>query len=170
MTENNQETPDTPSEPSSTPEAATESTLETPTSFKGLTNDGRTLFFWGLGRRKSAVARVRLKPGGSGKVMVNKKGLEAYFVRAQDRRDVLAPLKLTKILEHFDVFVNVKGGGLTGQAGAIRLGVARAISKYDEKLTDMLRAQGYMTRDSRNRERKKYGRKGARASYQFSKR
>lgn len=131
--------------------------------------DSKKHYFWGTGRRKTAVARVRIKPG-SGKFEVNKRAVEAYFTEDRDRSDVVAPLKATSTLGKVDVFVNVAGGGLTGQAGAIVLGLARALKRANPEYDDALRAGGYLTRDSRQVERKKYGRAGARRSFQFSKR
>ena len=126
-------------------------------------------FYWGLGRRKSSVARVRIKPG-DGKLLINKKELTDYFVRKQDQNSVVAPLSAIDGLKSFDIFVNVNGGGTSGQAGACMLGVARALKNYDENLLGMLREGGYLTRDSRMVERKKPGQKGARKRFQFSKR
>ena len=126
-------------------------------------------YWWGTGRRKSAVARVRIKPG-SGKLIVNKKDLREYFPREQDRKAVLAPLKAVDAEKSFDVFINVKGGGTTGQAGASLLGIARALKNYDENLIQVLRDSGHLTRDPRMVERKKPGQRGARRRFQFSKR
>ena len=126
-------------------------------------------FWWGTGRRKSSVARVRIKPG-SGKLQVNKKDLDAYFRREQDRRAVLAPLKAVSGEKNFDVFINVKGGGTTGQSGASLLGIARALRNYDENYIQALREGGHLTRDPRMVERKKPGQRGARRRFQFSKR
>ena len=126
-------------------------------------------FWWGTGRRKSSVARVRIKPGG-GKLMVNKKELKDYFVREQDRKAVLAPLVTVDAQKSFDIFINVKGGGTTGQAGASLLGIARALKKYDENYLQALRDSGHLTRDPRMVERKKPGQRGARRKFQFSKR
>jgi small subunit ribosomal protein S9 len=126
-------------------------------------------FIWGTGRRKRSVARVRIKPG-KGELLVNKKGVNDYFVRPQDRDAVIAPLKATDTTERFDVFVNVKGGGTSGQAGAAMLGIARALRNFDESLIKPLRDGGYLTRDGRMVERKKYGQRGARRRFQFSKR
>ncbi len=126
-------------------------------------------YWWGTGRRKSAVARVRIKPG-SGKLLVNKKPLKDYFVREQDRRAVMAPLYSVSGSKSFDVFINVKGGGTTGQAGASLLGIARALRKYDANFVQALRDGGHLTRDPRMVERKKPGRSGARRRFQFSKR
>ena len=126
-------------------------------------------FTWGTGRRKSSIARVRIRPG-KGKVLINKKAVEDYFTQQQDRNSVVAPLKAVDAEKSFDVFVNVKGGGTTGQAGATMLGLARALKKYDEGLVKSLRDGGYLTRDGRMVERKKPGQKGARKKFQFSKR
>jgi small subunit ribosomal protein S9 len=126
-------------------------------------------YWWGTGRRKSSVARVRIKPGG-GKLVVNKKPLNDYFPREQDRKAVTAPLKAVGAEKTFDVFINVKGGGMTGQAGASLLGVARALRNYDQNFVPTLRDGGHLTRDPRMVERKKPGQKGARKRFQFSKR
>ena len=126
-------------------------------------------FIWGTGRRKSSVARVRIKPG-DGKLVVNKKELADYFARKQDQDAVIAPLKATNTEKSLDIFVNVNGGGITGQSGATMLGVARALKNYDPTLLQILRDGGYLTRDSRMVERKKPGQKGARKRFQFSKR
>jgi len=126
-------------------------------------------FFWGTGRRKSSVARVRIKPG-SGKIVVNKKDLEEYFKRSQDQNAVRAPLKAVDGEKSFDVFINVKGGGTTGQAGASLLGIARALRNYDDGMVHALRDGGHLTRDPRMVERKKPGQSGARRRFQFSKR
>jgi len=126
-------------------------------------------YWWGTGRRKSSVARVRIKPG-DGKLMVNKKELKEYFVREQDRKAVLAPLVTVDAQKSFDIFINVKGGGTTGQAGASLLGIARALKKYDENYLQALRDGGHLTRDPRMVERKKPGQRGARRRFQFSKR
>ncbi len=126
-------------------------------------------YWWGTGRRKSSVARVRIKPG-KGKLLVNKKELKDYFVREQDRKAVLAPLVTVDAEKSFDIFINVKGGGTTGQAGASLLGIARALKKYDENYMQALRDGGHLTRDPRMVERKKPGQRGARRKFQFSKR
>jgi small subunit ribosomal protein S9 len=126
-------------------------------------------FTWGTGRRKTSVARVRIKPG-TGAIKINKRDLKGYFTRPQDISDVLAPLKATETVASIDVFVNVSGGGITGQSGAIMLGIARALKLYDPSLMGKLRDGGYLTRDSRMVERKKPGKAGARKRYQFSKR
>lgn len=126
-------------------------------------------FIWGTGRRKSSVARVRVKPG-TGQLKVNDRDVNDYFSQEQDRNAVVAPLKATDTTKGLDVFINVKGGGTTGQAGAAMLGVARALKNYDPNLMKALRDGGYLTRDSRMVERKKPGKPGARRSFQFSKR
>ena len=121
------------------------------------------------GRRKSSVARVRLVPG-NGKVTINKRDIENYFGLETTRIVVFQPLELTNTKGNYDVFVNVHGGGLTGQAGAIRHGISRALVKADESLKGDLKKAGFLTRDSRMKERKKPGLKKARKSPQFSKR
>ncbi|HHT9120879.1 MAG TPA: 30S ribosomal protein S9 [Candidatus Hypogeohydataceae bacterium YC41] len=123
----------------------------------------------GTGRRKTSVARVRLKEG-SGKVLVNECPLNEHLTRERDRGCVLAPLKVTETLEKYDVCVNVSGGGLTGQAGAISMGIARALKMASPDYGEKLRDYGLLTRDSRMKERKKYGQKGARKSFQWTKR
>jgi small subunit ribosomal protein S9 len=122
-----------------------------------------------VGRRKNAVARIYLRPG-KGKVVVNKKDFEVYFPLDWRRKVILAPLDLTEKTGSFDLVVNTKGGGETGQAEAIRLGVARALVLYDEELRKPLRAAGFLTRDPRMVERKKPGQPKARKRFQFSKR
>lgn len=126
-------------------------------------------FIWGTGRRKSSVARVRIKPG-DGKFIINKREVDKYFCQVNDRNAAVAPLKALKLKDAFDVYVNVRGGGTTGQAGAVLLGVARALKRYDEGLMSELRDTGFLTRDSREVERKKPGQRGARRKFQFSKR
>ncbi|MFQ5956374.1 MAG: 30S ribosomal protein S9 [Candidatus Brocadiales bacterium] len=132
-------------------------------------NGNQNNFVWGTGRRKTSVARVRLIEGDSN-VTVNKSPLNDFFSRDTDRAAVLAPLKVTDTLGKYRVFANVFGGGPTGQSGAISLGIARALVKADSKHLDLLREHGLLTRDSRMKERKKYGRKGARKSFQWTKR
>jgi len=126
-------------------------------------------YHWGTGRRKCAVARVRIRSG-DGKFLINGREIDKYFAEDRDRKDVVAPLSATNTLGKFDVFVNIKGGGPTGQAGAVLLGVARALRQADATLEQALRDGGYLTRDSRMVERKKYGQRGARRRFQFSKR
>ena len=129
----------------------------------------KTEFFWGTGRRKKAVARVRLVAG-KGAITVNKRDLDEYFGLETLKTIVRQPLTLTDTLGKYDVFVNVNGGGFTGQAGAIRHGIARALVKVDESLKPTLKKAGFLTRDPRMKERKKYGLKAARRAPQFSKR
>lgn len=126
-------------------------------------------YIWGTGRRKTSIARVRIKKG-NGKIVVNEKEMDSYFTIDRERGMVRLPLKTTKTLGEYDVLANVKGGGLTGQAGAISLGIARALSKSNPNLAESLRDGGFLTRDSRMKERKKYGQKGARKSFQWTKR
>ena len=125
--------------------------------------------YMGTGRRKKSVARVRLVPG-NGKVVVNKREIESFFGLETLRVIVNQPLVLTGTKDKFDVLVNVHGGGFTGQDGAIRHGIARALVKSDEALKSELKEAGFLTRDSRMKERKKYGLKKARKASQFSKR
>jgi len=121
------------------------------------------------GRRKTAVARVRLIPG-PGKIEVNGRPFEEYFPTACLQNTVLAPLTLTKLINTFDVCINTTGGGATGQAGAARLGIARALLLVNAELRPALKAEGYLMRDPRMKERKKSGQPGARKRFQFSKR
>ena len=122
-----------------------------------------------IGRRKSAVARVYVSRG-SGKILINSRDVQNYFPKATSRYIVYQPLNLLKVNENYDFKINVKGGGVTGQAGAIRLGIARALMKLAPNSRGELKEAGFLTRDSRKVERKKYGKSGARKSYQFSKR
>ncbi|PIO49099.1 MAG: 30S ribosomal protein S9 [[Chlorobium] sp. 445] len=122
-----------------------------------------------VGRRKTAVARAFMKVG-SGKVLVNDRPIENYFTVEEQRNDALKPLTLTDNVGKFDIQVNVKGGGISGQVGAVRLAIARALVEYDENLKPILRKENLMTRDARMVERKKYGRRKARRRFQFSKR
>lgn len=126
-------------------------------------------YTWGLGRRKSAVARVRIKPG-SGNFVVNGKRVDDFFPCIRDNQTAKAPLGLLESPDAYDVFCNVQGGGPHGQAGAVMLGVARALKDANPALFEHLRENGFLTRDSRMKERKKYGRRGARRGFQFSKR
>ena len=123
----------------------------------------------GTGRRKSAVAKVRILRG-EGRFLVNRREYGAYFHSEKDRQAVLAPLKATSTEGQLDIFVRVEGGGATGQSGAIVMGLARALKSYDATFDHKLREEGFLTRDARMKERKKYGRRGARRSFQFSKR
>jgi small subunit ribosomal protein S9 len=126
--------------------------------------------FYGTGKRKTAVARVWLKMPGEGRIIVNKRDFEDYFPRETLRLMVLQPFKLTDTLGKFDVLVNVRGGGVSGQAGAIRHGISRALVAYNSDLRPILKKAGLLTRDARKKERKKYGQRGARARFQYSKR
>jgi len=125
--------------------------------------------FQAVGRRKKAIARVRLIPG-EGNIVINKRSLDDYFGLETLKTVVRQPLTLTDTLGKFDVIVNVLGGGYTGQAGAIRHGIARALVKADMELKDAIKKAGFLTRDPRMKERKKYGLKAARRAPQFSKR
>ena len=126
--------------------------------------------FWGTGRRKKAIARVRLIPGGNGTIVINDRAFEDYFPQGTLQYIVKQPLVEVNAEAKYDVFVNVIGGGYTGQAGAIRLGVARALLEAEENSRSALKAAGFLTRDPRAKERKKYGLKKARRAPQFSKR
>ncbi|HVS17302.1 MAG TPA: 30S ribosomal protein S9 [Planctomycetota bacterium] len=129
----------------------------------------KPILSWGLGRRKSSVARVRLHAGAGGFV-VNGKNLDHYFPRLEDQRSAQGPLGTADVTGRYDVFVNVFGGGPTGQADAVRMGLARAIKTLHPDQDVPMRDAGQLTRDSRMKERKKYGRRGARRGFQFSKR
>jgi len=125
--------------------------------------------YYGTGRRKSAIARVYLRPG-SGQFKVNGKGYNEYFVTEQQRASAKQPLVLTEHATTFDVVTTVRGGGVSGQADAVRMGIARALLEFNAELRKTLKADGLLSRDARIKERKKYGQKGARARFQFSKR
>lgn len=125
--------------------------------------------FYGTGRRKTSVARVFLRPG-QGQITINKRTFEDYFPRESLRLIVAQPLELTGTVGQLDVKVNVAGGGLSGQAGAVRHGIARALLEFNDKLRTQLKRAGFLTRDPRMKERKKYGQPGARKRFQFSKR
>ena len=126
-------------------------------------------YIFGTGRRKKAVARVRIRPG-TRKILVNKRDLDAFFVHSKDRTAAVSPLKTTGMANSLDVWVNVNGGGSTGQADAVKLGLARAIARAIPEAEQTLRDSNLMTRDARIKERKKYGQRGARRRFQFSKR
>lgn len=126
--------------------------------------------FWGTGRRKKAVARVRLIPGGSGNIVINGRSIDDYCDLDTLKLVIRQPLVLTGKESQYDVFVNVVGGGFTGQAGAIRHGIARALIASEPELRPAVKKEGYLTRDPRMKERKKYGLKKARKAPQFSKR
>ncbi|MDE1154238.1 MAG: 30S ribosomal protein S9 [Acidobacteriaceae bacterium] len=125
--------------------------------------------YYGTGRRKSAIARVFLRPG-SGEFTVNGKKFEEYFVTPAQRAAAKSPLATPEINETFDVLTTVRGGGVNGQADAVKLGIARALMEFNGELRKALKSAGFVTRDARGKERKKYGQKGARARFQFSKR
>ncbi len=126
-------------------------------------------FTWGVGRRKSAVARVRIAPG-TGKIEINGRPLNDYLTSERDRKSIFGPLEVTNTGGKLDVFARCTGGGSTGQAGAIVMGLGRALVRYDHTLEPALRTGSFLTRDSRMKERKKYGQRGARRRFQFSKR
>lgn len=125
--------------------------------------------YFATGRRKEARARVRMLPG-SGKMMVNDRPFNEYFTRESHRLIIMQPLELTKLSTQYDIFAKVEGGGASGQAGAMRLGIARALVKIQENLKSVLKKAKFLTRDARARERKKYGRKRARRRFQYTKR
>jgi small subunit ribosomal protein S9 len=125
--------------------------------------------FYATGKRKTAVARVWMRPG-AGEITINKRPMEQYVARDSDRALIKEPLELTGTAGKYNIYVNVRGGGILGQAGAIRHGISRALVIADNALRDQLKKRGFLTRDSRMKERKKYGQPGARARYQYSKR
>ena len=127
------------------------------------------VWWWGTGRRKSAVARVRIRPG-DGTLIINKRSYDEYFTEERDRNDLINVLSKTKTEGQLEIHVKVHGGGYTGQAGAIVLGLGRALRGYDQTLEPILRENAFLTRDPRKVERKKYGQPGARKRFQFSKR
>lgn len=132
-----------------------------------ITSDSMT--FYATGRRKTSVARVWLFSG-SGKITINRREAERYVTRATNLKIVEQPLQVTNSRDKYDVWCTAKGGGLSSQSGAVRLGIARALLRVSDEYREALKDAGYLTRDSRKKERKKYGRKGARARFQFSKR
>ncbi len=127
------------------------------------------LYYYGTGRRKKSIARVRLLPGG-GNITINNRDLEEYLDFETLRSEVRRPLEITDTMNRFDVIATVKGGGFTGQAGALRHGISRALVQADQDLRGTLKKAGFLTRDARAKERKKYGLRGARRAPQFSKR
>lgn len=149
--------PATPAKPANVP------------STRGKVVVGGRVYYWGTGRRKKSVARVRITAG-DGKFIVNDREVDNYFQETKDRHFVRSPLIVANIAGTFDVLVNVNGGGYTGQAGALAQGLGRALSLYDGSLRAAQKEGGFLTRDSRMKERKKYGRRGARRGFQFSKR
>jgi small subunit ribosomal protein S9 len=126
-------------------------------------------YIWGIGRRKSSVARVRVAPG-TGQIEINQRTLNDYFTGERDRKAIFGPLEVTNTGGKMDILIRTKGGGPSGQAGAIVMGLGRALARYDSGLEVALRGAGFLTRDSRMKERKKYGQRGARRRFQFSKR
>ena len=128
-----------------------------------------TDYCWGTGRRKTAVARVRLRRG-TGRIVVNGREADEYFVTERARFNIRQPLKAAKAVNKYDILAKIQGGGPSSQADALVLGVARALFKVDKEAQQRLKDEGFLTRDSREKERQKYGRRGARARYQFSKR
>lgn len=126
-------------------------------------------FFYGTGKRKNAIARTRLYPG-SGKIEINGRPVDEYFPRETLRMIINQPLRLVNMPDKFDIRVNVTGGGISGQAQAVRHGISRALEDYDQDLRKALKPKGLLTRDARVKERKKYGQPGARKKYQYSKR
>lgn len=146
--------------------AAPALTTRAPSRLKGKLLGG---YYWGTGRRKTSVARVRVRPG-TGIFMVNERDVKVFFPTAKEFADSRSPLLSLQADTKWDVFVKVNGGGPVGQAGAVRMGLARALCNADETLEQPLRDQGFLTRDSRMKERKKYGQRGARRRFQFSKR
>ena len=125
--------------------------------------------FYATGKRKTSVARVWMRPG-TGQITINKRPIDQYVFRESDRRLIMEPLEMSDQTNKFDIKVNVKGGGIFGQAGAIRHGISKALVFADPSLRDPLKKAGFLTRDSRMKERKKYGQPGARARFQYSKR
>jgi small subunit ribosomal protein S9 len=125
--------------------------------------------YYGTGRRKTSTARVFLRPG-TGAISVNRRSFEAFFLTEAQRTQIRRPLVLTETADKFDILATVAGGGVTGQAGAVRLGIARALVEYNLELRKRLKDEGLLTRDARAKERKKYGMAGARKRFQFSKR
>ncbi|HZR30869.1 MAG TPA: 30S ribosomal protein S9 [Terriglobales bacterium] len=128
-----------------------------------------TAQYYGTGRRKSSIARVYLRPG-SGEFKVNNRAFEQYFVTEEQRATARQPLITTESAASFNVLATVRGGGVSGQAGAVKLGIARALIVFNAELRKKLKTEGFLSRDSRKKERKKYGQKGARKRFQFSKR
>lgn len=126
--------------------------------------------YWATGKRKEAVARVKLIPQKKGSIIVNHQPMENYFPLFRWQKIIKQPLVLTNSLNRYKIMVNVKGGGVSGQAGAVRQGLSRVLTKADGQLRPILKKEGFFTRDSRQKERKKYGQKGARAKFQFTKR
>ena len=144
-------------------------TATIPDSIAGDVPKPKVSYTWGVGRRKTAVARVRVAPG-TGRIEINGRALNDYLTNERDRKAIFGPLEVTNTGGKMDVLVNAGGGGPTGQTGAIIMGLGRALAKFDPSLEVALRSGGFLTRDSRMKERKKYGQRGARRRFQFSKR
>jgi small subunit ribosomal protein S9 len=138
-------------------------------SSTGMPAAGTQTWFLGTGRRKESVARVFLRAG-SGKITINGRTVEQYFPNHAWKHEAVEPLKFTSLTDQVDVVVTANGGGVGGQSGAVRMGLSRAISRFNPELRPALRTNGFLTRDSRMKERKKYGQKGARKRFQFTKR
>lgn len=153
--------------PSTESQASVEQAAPAPDKIKTLPKENP--YYWGTGRRKAAVARVRIRPG-TGKFIVNKREVDTFFCIDKDRKAVRTPLNVSGTTKAVDVFVNVGGGGISGQAGAVVLGLARALVKANADYEPLLRAKRLLRRDPRRVERKKYGQRGARRRFQFSKR
>ena len=172
MTEEIDETPTNSPETEAAPEIDLGTTTAPIPEAAPLVSRGPDAHGWfrGTGRRKTAVARVRLKPGNGEFTINKKKPLTEYFTEARDQQDIMGVLEKTGTAGSLDIFVNARGGGFTGQSGAIILGLGRALLAYDPNLESTLRENGFLTRDAREVERKKYGQPGARRRFQFSKR
>jgi len=181
MTESSMNTPGTPIAPGALNLGTTPAQPAAPAQMERQRREPRAAdahgWWWGTGRRKTAVARVRIRPSGDRPAGVRMqvsakkfKTIDEYFTEARDRADALAPLTLTGTSEKLEVYVRAHGGGTMGQAQAVRLGIARALVGYDPSTEDALRDAGFLTRDARKVERKKYGMAGARRRFQFSKR
>lgn len=161
--------PEAPAVPAEQPVAAPAAPHPVPAVAAEPVHIANRKFVWGVGRRKSAVARVRIAPG-SGKIEINGRTLNEYFTAERDRKSIFGPVEVTNTGGKLDIFARCTGGGPTGQAGAIVMGLGRALAKYDSANEVPLRGSGFLTRDSRMKERKKYGQRGARRRFQFSKR
>ena len=163
------DTPNTTNPASAETNNSPNTPTENSTKKTTVSNSKKSDWWWGTGRRKAATARVRIKPG-NGHIKVNQRDLDTYFTEERDKKNIRAVLLNTRMHQTIDVHVNVRGGGYTGQSGAIILGIGRALRKYDSSLESTLKSHGYLTRDARKVERKKPGMAGARKSFQFSKR
>jgi small subunit ribosomal protein S9 len=159
------DTTETPAPETTAAPSATTVTAAAPAPERKVKRD----YTWGVGRRKSAVARVRIAIG-NGTIRINGRELNDYFTAERDRKSIFGPLEVTNTGGKMDVLVNATGGGPSGQTGAIVMGLGRALAKFDSALEVALRGAGFLTRDSRMKERKKYGQRGARRRFQFSKR